>query len=100
MFSQPPGPMSESCVMRLTMDSKSMGNPTRAGAATILFSTFVTPRDFPTRSDHCKPNVQRSPGPKSGAHCVGEPFQIQSVLLIRSDSVWAEIELDFFDCSP
>src|SRR5437899_8516347 len=48
MSSRPPGPMSESCVMRLTMDSKSTGNPTRVGAATILFSIFVTRRDFPT----------------------------------------------------
>src|SRR5436305_10072207 len=51
MFSRPRGPMSESCVMRLTMDSKSTGNPTRVGAATILFSIFVTRRDFPTRSE-------------------------------------------------
>src|SRR6266481_937097 len=45
MFSRPPGPMSESCVMRLTMDSKSTGNPIRAGAATILFCIFVTRRE-------------------------------------------------------
>src|SRR5215216_5793754 len=32
------------------MDSKSMGNLTRVGAAPILFSIFVTRRDFPTRS--------------------------------------------------
>ena len=38
--------------------------------------------------------------PKSVAHCVGEPFQKQSVLLVRGDSVRAEIELDFFDRSP
>src|SRR4029453_13255600 len=53
MFSRPPGPMSESCVTRLIMDLKSTGNPTQAGAATILFSIFVTRRDFPTRSDLC-----------------------------------------------
>src|SRR5207302_6803143 len=57
MFSRPPGPMSALCVMRLTMDSKSTGNPTRVGAATILFSIFVTRRDFPTRSDLCKTNL-------------------------------------------
>src|SRR5437762_11592665 len=51
IFSRLRGPMSESCVMRLTMDSKSTGNPTRVGAATILFSIFVTRRDFPTRID-------------------------------------------------
>src|SRR2546426_10917931 len=32
MFSRPRGPMSESCVMRLTMDSQSTGNTTRVGA--------------------------------------------------------------------
>src|SRR5213083_1768562 len=53
MFSRPPGPMSALCVMRLTMDSKSTGNPTRAGAATTLFSIFGSRRDFPTRSDLC-----------------------------------------------
>jgi len=37
---------------------------------------------------------------KSVAHCFSEPFQVQSVLLIRGDSVRAEIELDFFDRSP
>src|SRR4030095_16682665 len=42
MFSRPPGPMSALCVTRLTMDSKSTGNPTRVGAATTLFSIFVS----------------------------------------------------------
>ena len=57
MFSQRPGPISEPRVLHLTMDSKSTGNPTRAGAATILFSIFVTRRESPTRSDLCKTNL-------------------------------------------
>src|SRR5205814_3534781 len=51
IFSRQLGPTSESCAMRLTMDSKSTGNPTRVGAATTLFSIFVTRCDFPTRSE-------------------------------------------------
>src|SRR5205823_14520212 len=53
MFSRPPGPMSALCVMRLTMDSKSTGNPIRVGAATTLFSIFVSRPHFMSRSDLC-----------------------------------------------
>ena len=40
----------ELCVMRLTMDSKSMENPTRVGTATILLSIFGTRCEFPAQS--------------------------------------------------
>src|SRR5919106_596194 len=59
MFSRRSGPISEACVLRLTMDSNSTGNPIQAGAATISFSIFVTRRDFPARSDLCKTNLWR-----------------------------------------
>src|SRR6266487_800028 len=62
MFSRRPGPISEPCVLRLIMDSNLTGDPTRAGAATTLFSIFVTRRDFPTRSDLCETNLlQQAP---------------------------------------
>ena len=55
------GPTSEPCGVRLTLDSKSMGNPSQADAATILSSIFAMPRDFPTGSDLIRQILCSSP---------------------------------------